>query len=218
METHRLTHRSEVRALGVWLVIVLLVVAVVQVPYAVTKIRSRMTPPPTRAVFLMGTAAAEHGWPAGLPAGHAWPAPESVTVRRAFGFTSFEARAAPRASGVNGYTMQVQRLGWPMPVIEIKQMWWDWNDPALGDPANGGPEPDPRPGLLPLGLALNPLLVGLPIWLVAFGLPMGWVVARRARRRRRGACVWCGYDLAGLAMCPECGREVPSPQERAQRS
>jgi hypothetical protein len=215
MGIHRSIRRSERRFLMVWFVIVLLVVSAVQVPFAVTKIRSRMSPPPTRAVFLMGTAAAEHGWPAGLPAGHVWPAPESVTIRRAFGHASFEAKTASPTPGVNGFSMQVQRLGWPLPVIEIKQMWWDWNDPALGDPANGGPEPDPRPGLLPLGLVLNPLLVGLPLWLLFFGLPMAWVVVRRVRRLRRGACLWCGYDLVGLKACPECGRDTEFRAERA---
>jgi hypothetical protein len=28
---------------------------------------------------------------------------------------------------------------------------------------------------------------------------------RRGVRRRRGRCVRCGYELKGLAVCPECG-------------
>jgi hypothetical protein len=29
---------------------------------------------------------------------------------------------------------------------------------------------------------------------------------RRWRRRRRGACLACGYASGGLAVCPECGK------------
>ena len=28
---------------------------------------------------------------------------------------------------------------------------------------------------------------------------------KRTRRRRRGQCLICGYDLGGIATCPECG-------------
>jgi hypothetical protein len=28
---------------------------------------------------------------------------------------------------------------------------------------------------------------------------------RRQRRRRRGLCVGCGYELKGMQKCPECG-------------
>lgn len=36
---------------------------------------------------------------------------------------------------------------------------------------------------------------------------------RTCRRRRRGCCVACRYDLAGIeaepVVCPECGRQAP---------
>jgi hypothetical protein len=50
--------------------------------------------------------------------------------------------------------------------------------------------------------ALFPLLMILPTGAFVRG-PM-----RRWRRRRRGLCVECGYNLTGLteARCPECGR------------
>jgi hypothetical protein len=39
------------------------------------------------------------------------------------------------------------------------------------------------------------------VWSVRGGA--GFV--RRGVRRRRGRCVRCGYELKGLAVCPECG-------------
>ena len=57
----------------------------------------------------------------------------------------------------------------------------------------------------------------LPTWLLAV-VPLSSLLAstarrlRRQRRRNRGACVSCGYDLrATLDRCPECGvvREIP---------
>lgn len=54
-------------------------------------------------------------------------------------------------------------------------------------------------GLLFLLLWLMLMLVKLP---VVFGV--------RARRRHRGLCMVCGYDLSGIgSQCPECGRRVP---------
>jgi hypothetical protein len=68
---------------------------------------------------------------------------------------------------------------------------------------------------------VNGVVVPLwPIWInaaasvVLFGglatIPMAWRVhARATRRRRRGLCIACGYDLTGLdspdMACPECG-------------
>lgn len=51
------------------------------------------------------------------------------------------------------------------------------------------------------GLAFNTIFFGT-LYLVLFVLPGR---AKTARRRRLGLCIACGYDLAGLATCPECG-------------
>jgi hypothetical protein len=54
--------------------------------------------------------------------------------------------------------------------------------------------------------------IRLPFCLIAglFGAYPTWQLAlwnRKIRRRRRGLCVYCGYDLRGLVepRCPECG-------------
>ncbi len=66
-------------------------------------------------------------------------------------------------------------------------------------------EPRTMP-LMPMlpGLAANTAVYAGAWWLVVFA--PGTI--RRHRRRRRGACVRCGYDRRGIgadAACPECG-------------
>jgi hypothetical protein len=54
-----------------------------------------------------------------------------------------------------------------------------------------------------------------PTWFVAlpFALVPFWTIFRisqRARRRQKGWCIFCGYDLrASPEKCPECGTAVP---------
>ncbi len=72
---------------------------------------------------------------------------------------------------------------------------------------------------VPLGGAY-PCSGGVTIYWVAMPVLLPWAVAMvyswRSwsewwRRRRRGMCRSCGYDLAGLAtaaVCPECGRKI----------
>ncbi len=55
------------------------------------------------------------------------------------------------------------------------------------------------------GLAVNVAIFAAIWWVALTGVP----AARRALRRKRGWCPWCGYDREGLAagaVCPECGR------------
>ncbi|MCA9310143.1 MAG: hypothetical protein KDA21_03000 [Phycisphaerales bacterium] len=75
--------------------------------------------------------------------------------------------------------------------------------------------PDRGLPLIPLwsGFALDALIFGALLW-GGWGLLSG---TRRARRRRRGRCAWCGYDLGDLATCPECGRERPTTQAGPDR-
>jgi hypothetical protein len=59
----------------------------------------------------------------------------------------------------------------------------------------------------------------LPHWLpvaVTAALPIVWSAGRQraARRRRRGLCPSCGYDLrATPTRCPECGAPSPRPPQ-----
>ena len=49
------------------------------------------------------------------------------------------------------------------------------------------------------------LFAGLSTW------TFFWPLVRRRRRRKRGQCLACGYDLRGgtSPTCPECGRQNP---------
>jgi hypothetical protein len=57
----------------------------------------------------------------------------------------------------------------------------------------------------PIGLILNPIIYTLPIWLLVMGLRWALLKLHSRKRSRLGLCTSCGYDLAGLNVCPECG-------------
>ena len=74
----------------------------------------------------------------------------------------------------------------------------------------------PRPGL---NLDYHPMpphfVLTIPIWLIVmpFAVVLGLLSIpwwRRLRRRWRGCCLDCGYDLTGnvSGACPECGADV----------
>lgn len=70
--------------------------------------------------------------------------------------------------------------------------------------------------------------LSLPLWAIAlvFGayptISVAWRATRRYRRRQRGLCLHCGYDLTGneSGICPECGHkaELRSSQVGQQRA
>lgn len=76
--------------------------------------------------------------------------------------------------------------------------------------AQRGPWADRLP-VMPMwpGFAVNTLMYGAIAGAALFGPGM----VRRTLRRRRGGCTACGYDLAGLRLCPECGAETQIVQD-----
>ena len=69
---------------------------------------------------------------------------------------------------------------------------------------------------LPLAIEGDPFGIlavsGVSPWAaaIAWGASIGVEHLVKRRRRRRilaGRCIHCGYDCAGLKVCPECGRE-----------
>ncbi len=199
MQRIRIKH-NEIRWVVGSLVVIVLFAAVVNVPYALTKMRSRTGARAGNSLMLADEEAAARGWAARRPHEFVWPDPDSWMRETKFGFTEYYIAGPRLREDGNRFSMEVQHLGWPLPVIEVKQMWWDWSDPRLE-----GPESDPAPGLLPLGLVMNPLIVGLPVWLLVGVLPVTAALGRRGLRARRGLCPWCGYAIEALSTCPECG-------------
>lgn len=109
--------------------------------------------------------------------------------------------------------------GWPQDVVMI-----GWPSRCLWG-VKGGVEQRQCEGLIEVPEWLetirfvhNPLPVrpwwpGMAADIALFG--GGWMAvlagpgaATRWLRRRRGGCVACGYDVKGVAVCPECGAAV----------
>ena len=132
------------------------------------------------------------------------------------------------------HTMSRTQWGWPWRSVETRDQWSDddlwWTNPAIASlrlraemalptwswdrgwlcpfvPRPFGPFSDSlRLPVRPVawGFAGNTLMYGAFL----YALSLAPRVARRWVRRKRGACMACGYSLRGTAtgVCPECGR------------
>ncbi len=132
----------------------------------------------------------------------------------------------------NRYTNVEKRRGWPFRSMVTGSLLKDTesNSVALGPGAFDSFTPRSRLGhlyegyspprwiaqqraghVLPLILPLFPIATGFTANTLIYASVL-WLafaargVLRTARRRRRGQCLACGYDLAALPKCPECGR------------
>lgn len=194
--------RSHRRRL-VWLAVIPVVVAaIVNVPFAVSLLDRPPGPRGTNWIDARGSEAAARGWPATPPRGVPWPDPTFWQLGGAFAYRHYDVRGESPSEGRSDFVMMISQYGWPLPVLEQRFMWWDAPDASMPQPQPGSPI-----SLHPLGLLANPLIVGLSLWAI---IAVPWTAAvgvRRARRMRAGWCLACGYDLAGLDTCPECGRE-----------
>lgn len=112
--------------------------------------------------------------------------------------------------------------GWPM-----QSAWCDYRvfDGATIDPedrapglaggvilGSGGWGPNSIPKILPLrprypGFLVNTIFYAAAVALLIAAVRTPWVI-RDARRRRRGACADCGYQLGASGTCSECGTET----------
>ena len=111
-------------------------------------------------------------------------------------------------------------------VVASEGAWWklpdgDWDGAGVSTSLLRG-RPVPLENGLPDGYVSQSITrIVVPHWLLAAlaaALPVRWLWTRRGwlrdRRRERGLCPSCGYDLrASAGRCPECGA-VPEPAAR----
>lgn len=122
-------------------------------------------------------------------------------------------------------TQIVRVYGFPLPCLWYADAWNqntpiapEWNESRYGGYALTSLAPIAG---VPRSLPLRPLwpaLVANTVFFFAAWLGVFEGIARlvRLRRRRRGLCEYCTYDLRGLAPaapCPECGTISPRPHK-----
>ena len=194
--------RRGTKVASLLLMVFMALAAVINVPWALTRMRSRLDARFVPTSMREGEIPIQ--WPSKTPHDKPWPAPTYWVDGHVFGCRTYDVRSFdPESDGSAKFHMDVQHLGWPLPVIELKQMWWDWDDPELD-----GVEPDPAPTLELRGLLLNPLIIGGGIWAI---LVLPWiiaVIAMRRSRRHRNRCMKCGYPIGESSVCTECGDAV----------
>ncbi len=121
---------------------------------------------------------------------------------------------AADADGGDGYHASWFDAGWPRPSMRTLR---HERVPASAVPTSVPPPTSPAtPGLFAMSDGTPPMA---PIWpgfvrnTLLYSAAVGVLAApvllvapvRRRWRARRGRCPRCGYELAGLEMCPECG-------------
>ncbi len=96
-----------------------------------------------------------------------------------------------RLKASKGLELWPWERGIPVPTTLQRTDWEDWTHRLPLIP-------------LPLGYTINTVFYGAVSWFALAGF--GRCIQSNRRRRRR--CVDCAYPVAGLTICPECGRPV----------
>lgn len=186
------------------LVLVLAVLAAAEVPLALRLVQplGRWRAPSIRNYI--GPEAALQPLPARPPHDRPWPPARQWEMDGSFGRRRIGTWHVD-AAGQTTHQMVVEYFGWPLPVLRQAQFWWPQNDPAWvpSRPTESGLE------VYWPGFVLNPLVFGVPFWVLMMS-PL-WARAWVRRRRRKGArCPGCGYPVGGGPRCTECGEELPA--------
>lgn len=163
-------------------------------------------------------------WPVRVPAD--WPQAQGVSWCESFGV---EWRAGATGWDDPKHTVQAVWSGWPLRSMRwvegvvtdgagVAKVWTSGAGPIVPVAGQQGPGTMSNwgwvDGWVTRRLPLRPVWPGFAVNTVVFA-GAAWVLvvaplavvrgAVRARRRGRGECEGCGYALAGLEKCPECG-------------
>lgn len=170
------------------------------------------------------------GWPGPVPPG--WrQSPEGIVVhpQRMFSNRSvaWEWESLRGQDELMKLEMNAWRIGWPLrslgayrhvhvyPNARQSTKLVKWRAPWVQAWMNGHIQPPAKPGDPPRVWPMYPIVTGFALNTVIYAAALAGVIwgagwTKRWRRRRRGMCERCGYEVAGLAMCPECGRGAES--------
>ncbi len=141
-----------------------------------------------------------------------------VRVRQSMG-RGFSVSSGPNGTVIDfdddpAHVLDQVRVGWPVhtmvhhgpddgrpaPQSALRKLYeWGFATP-------GKPQPDRRLPLRPIWRVFVPSVLVTAVLLEL--LWQAWRLPARLRIRRRnarGQCLNCGYDLAGMNQCPECG-------------
>jgi hypothetical protein len=165
---------------------------------------------------------AGQSWPERPPSG--WPErPERQAVGRVVGARLRMWQDLRPGDGV-GWTWFREEIGWPARAMVVNERF---ATTATSTHEHDGAQP---PRWLPFYSAVEYTVFPLrPLWFgfaldtafygtLAFLLWSAPGFVKRTRRRRRGLCIRCGYDLKGMPKCPECGGEQRAKGPNGQRA
>jgi hypothetical protein len=128
---------------------------------------------------LAGPEAAAKGWPSSTPRQKPLSTPSQISIGKRFGVWQYHAYGAqPENENDNEFFMRVEQAGWPWPVLERKDMAWEWSDPTMS-----GVESSPAPSVLYGGLLMNSIVLGGGAWLVFAVLGL-CAITRRCKREK----------------------------------
>ena len=146
-------------------------------------------------------------WPTPTPHDKPWPTPNDWSEFLAFGNRRYDVSLID--SDRHGlFYMRAQVTGWPLPVLLQQSLSWDQTNAAFPGPNDRKPV-----RLMPLGLILNPIIIGGSAYLLLISPLLAFVIGRRFERRRQGLCTRCGCDMRGIEnnICPK--RDAPQRAE-----